>query len=105
MIRVVKEAEEGFDSLLLGKLQKQIEDAIAVEFSGKHVVLPIQGVIKGREVMLECADLIAGGMQRRALACGRNPKDRLAEAVLNVTGFEDVDDQGALFKYYATRRR
>jgi hypothetical protein len=40
-------------------------------------------------------------MQRRALSKGRNPKDRLAEAVINVTGFEDSADNGAVFKYYA----
>jgi hypothetical protein len=28
-------------------------------------------------------------------------KDRLAEAVINVTGFEDSADTGTVFKYYA----
>jgi hypothetical protein len=39
-------------------------------------------------------------MQRRALGKGRNPKDRLAEAVINVTGFEEGNDTGALFKSF-----
>lgn len=30
----------------------------------------------------------------------RNPKDKLAEAIINVTGFEDATDTGALFKFY-----
>jgi hypothetical protein len=40
-------------------------------------------------------------MQRRALGKGRNPKDRLAEAIINVTGFEDGTDPGTIFKYHA----
>lgn len=64
------------------------------------VVSPIEPVTKGKEVLLECADLVAGGVQRRVLFKGRNPKDKLAEAVVNVTGFEDAANSGALFKLY-----
>jgi hypothetical protein len=64
------------------------------------VVEDIHPETKGRDVFLECADLIAGGMQRRELAKGSKPKDRLAEAVINVTGFEDAADAGAVFKVY-----
>ena len=81
-------------------MHKQLSDLVALEFPGKIIVHPIESVIKGREVFLECADLIAGGMQRRALIKGRNPKDKLAEAVCNVTGFEDSTDEGAVFKFY-----
>ena len=31
---------------------------------------------------------------------GRNPKDKLAEAVFNVTGFEGAPENGAIFKFY-----
>lgn len=103
-IRVIKEADPGFDSLFLRKMTKQLDEAVALEFPGQLTVLPVEAVTKGRTVLLECADLIAGGMQRRALGKGRNPKDRLAEAVINVTGFEDVTEPGALFKYYGTTR-
>jgi uncharacterized protein DUF3800 len=103
-IRVIKEAESGFDALFLHKMTKQLGDVVALEFPGQLTVLPVEPVPKGRTVLLECADLIAGGMQRRALYKGRNPKDRLAEAVINVTGFEDDADPGAIFKYHATNR-
>jgi hypothetical protein len=104
-VRVIKEADSGFDSLFLHKMTKQLGDAVALEFPGQLTVLPVEAVTKGRTVLLECADLIAGGMQRRALHKGRNPKDRLAEAVVNVTGFEDVADAGTIFKYHAPTTR
>lgn len=99
-VRVVKEADTGFDSLFLEKMTKRLDEAVALEFPGQLAVAPVEAVTKGRHVLLECADLIAGGMQRRALGKGRNPKDRLAEAIINVTGFEDDGDPGTLFKYY-----
>ncbi|MDZ4782038.1 MAG: hypothetical protein SGJ19_17455 [Planctomycetia bacterium] len=103
-VRVIKEADSGFVSLFLHKMSKQLGEAVALEFPGQLTVLPMEPVTKGRTVLLECADLIAGGMQRRALHKGRNPKDRLAEAVINVTGFEDAADAGTIFKYYSATR-
>jgi len=103
-VRVIKEADSGFDSLFLHKMTKQLSEVVALEFPGELNVLPVEAVTKGRTVLLECADLIAGGMQRRALGKGRNPKDRLAEAVINVTGFEDGADPGTIFKYHAVNR-
>jgi hypothetical protein len=100
-VRIIKEADPGLDALHLESMTKKLGDIVAQEFPGRLTVLPIQPVPKGRTVLLECADLIAGGMQRRALFKGRNPKDRLAEAVVNVTGFEDHADTGAVFKYYS----
>lgn len=100
-VRVIKEAESGFDALFLEKMTKRLGEAVALEFPGELNVLPVEAVTKGRTVLLECADLIAGGMQRRALGKGGRPKDKLAEAVINVTGFEDDDDPGAIYKYYA----
>lgn len=102
-LRVVKEADPGFDSLYLAKMTKQLSELVALEFPGLIAVQPIEAVTKGRDVLLECADLVAGGMQRRASYKGRNPKDRLAEAVFNVTGFEDSTDSGALLKFYPAR--
>lgn len=102
-VRVIKEAQTGFDNVYLRPLTQQLGEAVALEFPGVLHVLPVEPVPKGRTVLLECADVIAGGMQRRALHRGRNPKDRLAEAVINVTGFEDADDPSALFKYFAAR--
>ncbi len=103
-VRVIKEAQSGFDSVFLHKMTKQLGEVVALEFPGDVTVLPVEAVTKGRTVLLECADLIAGGMQRRALFKGRNPKDRLAEAVINVTGFEDDADPGAIFKYHSANR-
>jgi hypothetical protein len=100
-VRVIKEADSGFDSLFLRKMTKQLGEVLALEFPGELAVLPVEAVTKGRTVLLECADLIAGGMQRRALGKGRNPKDRLAEAVINVTGFEDCAAPGPIFKYFS----
>jgi hypothetical protein len=100
-VQVIKEADPGFDALHLQTMNKHLEDAVTLEFPERVRVLPIQAVPKGRTVLLECADLIAGGMQRRALYKGRNIKDRLAEAVVNVTGFEDHSDRGALFRFFA----
>jgi hypothetical protein len=104
-VRVIKEAESGFDALYLHKMTKQLGEAVALEFPGQLAVLPVTAVPKGRTVLLECADLVAGGMQRRALGKGRNPKDRLAEAIVNVTGFEDSADPGTIFKYFAAHQR
>lgn len=103
-VRVVKEADTGFDNLFLEKMTKRLGEAVALEFPGRLAVVPVEAVTKGRHVLLECADLIAGDMQRRALGKGRNPKDRLAEAIINVTGFEDEADSGTLFKYYPAAR-
>jgi hypothetical protein len=99
-LRVIKEADTGFDNVFLAKMNKQLSDLVGLEFPGQLIVQPIESLPKGREVFLECADLIAGGMQRRALYRGRNPKDKLAEAVFNVTGFDDPSDNGVVFKLH-----
>jgi len=100
LLRLVKETEPGFDSMYLEKLNKHLTELVGLDFPSQFVVQPVEAVVKGREVLLECADLIAGGMQRRALLKGHNPKDVLAEAVFNVTGFEDPSDDGVIFKVY-----
>lgn len=99
-LQVVKEAQEGFDNVYLSKMNKHLEELVALEFPKPFAVKPIETVIKGQHVLLECADLIAGGMQRRALMKGYKPKDRLAQAVVNVTGFENPKEEGALFRAY-----
>jgi hypothetical protein len=99
-VRVIKEADTGFDSIHLKPMQQCLADQVAASFPGQLAVQPIEALPKGRDVMLECADLVAGGMQRRALYKGRNPKDVLAEAVFNVTGFGDAHEPGVLFRAY-----
>jgi hypothetical protein len=94
----VKEAEEGFDRLHLQTLRKYLEEQIAREFPRQIFVRDVQSIPKGREVFLECADLIAGAMQRRALHSANHPKDDLAETVFNVTGFEDIRTTSAIYK-------
>lgn len=100
VLRVIKESDAGFDSMHLEKLNKHLNELVAMEFPNQFAVQPVETAVKGREVLLECADLIAGGMQRRALFKGRNPKDYLGEAVFNVTGFGDPTDDRAVFKVY-----
>lgn len=102
-VRVIKESQDGFDQLHLRELTTQLSEVIALEFPGEVTVLPVECWPKGRTVLLECADVIAGGMQRRALYKGWKPKDKLAEAIVNVTGFEDHHDPSVLFKYFAAR--
>jgi|WetSurMetagenome_2_1015567.scaffolds.fasta_scaffold16685_3 hypothetical protein len=97
-LTLVKEADSGFDAVHLEPLRKFLAQQLGREFPDQVFLKDVEPIPKGREVMLECADLIAGGMQRRALYGGRNPKDILAEAVFNVTGFEDVRDNGTVFK-------
>lgn len=96
-VSVVKEADPGFDDIYIPILKQNLADRLAREFPHNVYVNRVDALPKGREVLLECADLIAGGMQRRALYAGRRAKDRLAEAVMNVTGFEDLRDRGALY--------
>lgn len=100
-VTVVKESEEGFDALYLRELEGSLHDLLTREFPGQAYLKAVTPVPKGREVLLECADIIASGMRRRAVSGGTHSKDRLAEAVMNVTGFEDRGDQGALFKYFS----
>jgi hypothetical protein len=99
-LRVIKEAEPGFDDALLEDLTKELKELVALNFPNQIVVHPVEAVVKGRNVLLECADLIASGMARREHFRTRNAKDELAEAVFNVAGFEDNADDGALFKLY-----
>lgn len=95
---VVKEADAGFDHLHLHDLESDLAKHLERRFPGRVYLHGVRTVPKGREVLLEVADLIAAGMQRRALYGGRNAKDRLAEAVMNVTGFEDTTEPGMLYR-------
>lgn len=101
VLTLVKEADEGFDALVGEDFQAALQDCVGKAFGDKVYVNRILAVPKGREVMLECADQIAFAMMRRAVSGGRIAKDRLAEAVMNVTGFEDPGDSGAVFKIHA----
>jgi hypothetical protein len=97
-VTVFKEADQGFDQIHVPNIEKYLSEQLAREFPNLLYVREIRPVVKGREPLLECADLIAGAMQRRALYGGPHPKDVLAEAVMNVTGFENRADKGAVFR-------
>lgn len=97
---VVKEADEGFDALYLESFKNELGEHLARQFPNLVFLKSVTAVPKGREVFLECADLIASSMQRRAARAGRDPKDTLAEAVFNTTGFEDPADNGTVFRAY-----
>lgn len=98
VLRVIKEADETFDKMYLTQLSQDLDEAIGSEFPGRVRLAAIEPVLKGREVMLEVADQIVHALQRRACHSGSNPKDQVAEAVMNVTGLEDPRDKGIVFK-------
>lgn len=97
-VLVVKEAEDGFDQMWLDQLRGDMAYQIASIFPDRVKLSDLQAWPKGREVMLEIADLIAGAVQRRTFPGGHNPKDRLADLVFNLTGFEDPRETGTVFK-------
>jgi hypothetical protein len=99
-VTVVKEREDGFDNLYLQELETSLHSLLAREFPGRVYLKGVTPLPKGREVLLECADIIASGMRRREVFGGAHSKDRVAEAVMNVTGFEDTRDQGAYYRYF-----
>jgi hypothetical protein len=104
-LRVIKEADAGFDAIYLDAMKRYLADLTALELPELVVVESIEPVPKGSAVVfLECADLIAGGMQRRALSKGSTARDRLAEAVANVTGFETPEDGGVVFKCFPANK-
>lgn len=97
---LVKERDDNFDSVYLRALKAELAERVAAEFLDTVYVRDVQAVPKGREVMLEVADQIAWGIQRRAAIRGADPKDELAEAVMNVTGFEDSREPGVLLRVW-----
>jgi hypothetical protein len=97
---LIKEEEAGFDSLHLEALRMHLSRQLVEAFGERVLLREVQSVPKGREVMLECADLISSAMMRRYLYSGVKPKDVLSQAVFNVTGFGDPRDNGTLFKVY-----
>lgn len=99
-VTVFKESDEGFDKFFLSELHDNLAAQLAQEFPGRAFLRQIQPLPKGREVMLEVADTIASSMRRRSLHGSRQPKDIVAEAAMNVAGFEDARDNTAVFKAY-----
>ncbi len=99
-VTVVKEREDGFDQLFLAEMHRTLHEQLGREFPGRAYLKAITPLAKGREVLLECADTIASAMRRRAVSGGAHSKDKLAEAVMNVTGLEDSEDNGAMFKSF-----
>lgn len=100
-VTVMKEADSGFDAVYLQPLELELARQLAREFPDRVYLRGIQALPKGSDVLLECADLVAGGFQRRILFGGRNPKDKFAEAVMNVTGFEEPRDPGVVVRMHA----
>lgn len=103
-IRIVKEAETGFDTFHIPELEKTIAVQLAREFPDRVYLVGIESRAKGREVLLEVADLIAASTRRRDLFASQNPKDVLAQTVMNLTGFEDTRDDRVLFKLFPLDR-
>lgn len=99
-LTIFKEADEGFDGVFLRPMRNELAEALAADFRGRVYLKDVQALPKGREVLLEAADQIVHGLQRRALHKGRNPKDRLGEAVMNVTGLEDPRAKGIVYKLW-----
>jgi hypothetical protein len=95
---LIKEADEGFDRAYGTMLETQLQQQIAYEYPDTAYLKAILARRKGEEVMLEVADMIAFGMQRRAMYRGWTNRDRLAEAVANVTGFENFQPTGIVYK-------
>lgn len=102
-ITVIKEADEGFDQVYLSELQIALDQKLADEFGEIVYLRGVFPMPKGRDVFLEYADLIASSMRRRAKYGSRELKDKVAEAVMNVTGFEDLQDVGAVYRGFYDR--
>ena len=100
-VRVIKEAADGFDALHLDAIKSDLADHLAHRFPQRVHLAGVQPLPKGREVLLECADVIAASMKRRWESGSSIHKDRIAEAVMNVTGFEDERTNAAIYKVHA----
>jgi hypothetical protein len=101
-VRVIKEAADGFDSLHLDAIRSDLADHLAHRFPQRVHLAAVQPLPKGREVLLECADVIAASMKRRWESGSWKHKDRIAQAVMNVTGFEDERTNAAIYRVHAT---
>jgi hypothetical protein len=99
-VTVIKEAAEGFDALYLDLINQELSQHLMALFPGRVYLKGVFPVGKQREVLLECADVIAASMKRRWESGNAIHKDRLAEAVVNLTGFDDPVDTGMLYKMY-----
>lgn len=102
-IRVIKEAAAGFDRAYGPVLKEELERHLAIAFPNMVYVREVDAVPKGREVLLEIADLLAGSMQRRARFNEQNPRDRLAAAVFNVVGFQDPREKGVMVRGFTSQ--
>lgn len=95
---LIKEAEDGFDRAYGGMLEESLRQQIAYEYPHIAYLKRVDTLRKGQDVFLEIADMIAFGMQRRAMYKGWSNADKLADAVANVTGFENSDQIGVVYK-------
>ena len=99
-LTVILEANESFDAECEDEFRADIAELLATDFQGAIYLKDIEQRPKGREVLLECADMVASAMRRRTLYSQKGPKDELAEAVMNVTGFEDPADESVVYKLW-----
>lgn len=100
-VRVIKEAAAGFDTIHLASLEQNLSQHLLQLFPSRVYLRQIETVPKGRCVMLEAADCIAAAMKRRWESGRRIHKDRVAESVMNVTGFEDPGSESAMYKVHS----
>ncbi len=96
-LRIVKEAEAQFDNMHLDQLRKDVAEHLYHHNGSMISLTDILPRPKGREVMLECADLIASSMRRRLTTNRDIHKDRISSAVFNATGLVDDSESSALY--------
>jgi hypothetical protein len=97
---LVKEAEEGWDAQYMIALRDELAAQLRDLYPGVVYLKEVETRPKGREVLLEVADTIVGGLQRLANYSGTTIKDQLAAAVLHTTGFDNPGDAGMVFKQF-----
>lgn len=96
-LRIIKEAEAQFDSMHLDQLQKDIADHLYHNNNSLVSLTDISTRPKGRDVLLECADVIASSMRRRLTTNREIHKDRISDAVFNATGLIDDSESSAVY--------
>lgn len=99
-VLLIKEEETGFDQLHLADLRTHLERQLVEAFPHRVYLDDVITAPKGRDVMLESADLIASSMMRWHLFGGIHPKDELARAVFRVSGLDEPRDRGTVFKVH-----
>lgn len=99
-ILVIKESEAYFDATHLDELKKDLAEILYRRFGPQITLLDIESRPKGRDVLLEGADMIAASLRRQLTSSSSIHKDRLAEAIFNATGLGDTREPGMIHKIY-----